>query len=1273
MKRIMRFYRKINTELEHCFNVEISEVLDDKEMSSLCWLLSETFDPHGFRHATLLEGPIVEVGPLMNFATALNTNAVSIAHACGLKKVQRIERSRRYSVPAGISPKEFVRGKYDRMTEGVYARHLTTFDSGLVPEPVFDVPLIEEGKAALEKINKKMGLGMDDWDIDYNYNLFVNILKRNPTNVECFQLGQANSEHSRHWFFKGQIAIDDKVMPQTLMKVVSAPLNRQLINNSVIAFRDNSSAIRGFDVVTILPENPGQPSAFKREVVNYDIIFTAETHNFPSGIAPFPGAETGTGGRIRDIQATGRGGLVIAGTAGYCVGNLQIPGYPLPWEDSSFVYPGNLASPLEIEVQTSNGASDYGNKFGEPVIQGFTRSFGMRLPDGERREWLKPIMFTGGIGQMNSQHREKGNPEKGMLILEIGGPAYRIGRGGGAASSMIQGDNIAELDFNAVQRGDAEMEQKMNRAIRACIEMGSRNPIVSGHDQGAGGPCNVVTELINPVGGRVEIRKINLGDNTLAVLDIWGAEYQERNGLLIRPDRLLEFLAICEREKVPYEILGEITGDGRIVVYDSNDDSTPVSLPLAEILGDMPQKTFKFERIASRLNPFILPEGVSLMEALNRVLRLVSVGSKRFLTTKVDRSVSGLIARQQCVGPLHITLSDGAVVTQSHLDLTGAAEAIGEQPIYTLLDPAAMARMSVGESLTNLMWAKITAPEDIKCSANWMWAAKLAGEGAKLYDAAVAMSDIMIDLGIAVDGGKDSLSMATRVGSETVKSPGALVISAYATMEDVTQVITPDLKEVGNYLYHIDLAPGEKRLGGSALAHVYSQIGDECPDVDGVLLKRVFVAVQDMIDKNLIVSGHDVSDGGLVVTLLEMAFAGNCGILVDLITDNIMAELFSQELQLVVEVPILKEDEFIDLCGKHKIPWKFIGSILEEPRIIINREERLGQTVQVFNEDMRVLRELWEETSYQLDKLQANPECVAEEKKVNFDRQGPQYKVTFDPAKTPSGVMEDINRPKVAIIREEGSNGDREMTAAFYSAGFDPWDITMTDLLEGRVTLKDFRGVVFVGGFSYADVLDSAKGWAGTILFNEKLKKMFDEFYNRPDTFSFGVCNGCQLMALLGWVPWQGIPTKEQPRFIKNLSGRFESRFSTVKILASPAIMLKDMEESVLGVWVAHGEGRLFFPESNIIDYAAVRDLMPIRYVDDSSEITQVYPFNPNGSAFGAAAICSPNGRHLAMMPHSERTFLKWQWPWMPEDMKDLEASPWLKMFQNAREWCEKN
>jgi phosphoribosylformylglycinamidine synthase len=1293
---------------EYCFYVETKEALSPEEEELLRWLLTETFEPGNFSTVSFLtehgtrntDRGIIEVGPRMNFTTAWSANAVSVCHACGLSKITRVERSRRFKIDAASAPdkeqaEEFASSLHDRMTECMYPVQLRTFDTGIEPEPVFSVPLMENGRAALEKINAEMGLGLDDWDIEYYYNLFVKDIGRDPSNVECFDLSQSNSEHSRHWFFRGRLIVDGQEVPANLMDIIRQTLKRNL-NNSVIAFKDNSSAIRGYEIETIVPENPGTVSGFRKSRLAYHIIFTAETHNFPSGVAPFPGAETGTGGRIRDVQATGRGSLVLAGTAAYCVGNLHIPGYKLPWEDATFSYPSSLARPLTIEIEASNGASDYGNKFGEPVIQGFTRSFGMRLPDGERREWLKPIMFTAGVGQIDSRHIEKQEPGKGMLVTKIGGPAYRIGMGGGAASSMIQGQNIAELDFNAVQRGDAEMEQKMNRVIRACVEMGDRNPIISIHDQGAGGNCNVVKEIIYPAGAKIEIRKIVLGDNTLSVLEIWGAEYQEQNALLIRSESAGEFLGLCSREKVPCAFIGEITGDGYIVLHDETDGSTPVNLHLEKVLGHMPQKTFRLDRARRKRLPLELPQDLTVREALDRVLRLLSVGSKRFLANKVDRSVTGLIAQQQCAGPLQLTVSDVAVVSQSHFGLTGAAISIGEQPLKGLINPGAMARMSVAEAVTNIVWAKVSGLEDIKCSGNWMWAPKLPGEGAELYDAAIAMRDIMIELGIAVDGGKDSLSMAARVtgatgDTEVVKSPGTLVISAYVTCPDVTKVITPDIRRPGeSRLLFIDLGMGKNRMGGSALAQCYNQLGDESPDVDDPgLLKACFNAIQDLISEDLILSGHDRSDGGLATTLLEMAFAGNCGIEIALggqqsevnnqgPDSESVQLLFSEELGMVIEYMPEHEDAIGSKLRAAGVPFQIIGRTTREKRIRISLFTTPDSILTVLAEDMRVLRAIWEETSYQLDRLQRDHSCVEEEKKNIYDRIGPSYSLSYVPAPTSREIIDRADKPKVAIIREEGSNGDREMTSAFFEAGFEPWDVTMTDLLDARITLADFRGVAFVGGFSYADVLDSAKGWAGVIKYNQHIWQQFQTFYNRPDTFSLGVCNGCQLAALLGWVPWQGIADSDQPRFIHNKSGRFESRFASLKILESPAIMLKGMEDSVLGVWVAHGEGLAYFPDEKIKEKVLAQGLAPARYADDEGNPTERYPFNPNGSPQGIAALCSPDGRHLSMMPHPERAFLKWQWAWIPEEWRvgangqsPLQASPWLRMFQNARQWCE--
>jgi phosphoribosylformylglycinamidine synthase len=1263
---------------EYCFYIDADRDLGRDDLRVLDWLLAETFEPEKYSDASLLgDGAVLEVGPRMTFTTAWSTNAVSICRACGIDAVRRIERSRRYLLRSLKPLSESARAAlaaslHDRMTECVYPRPLTDFASGISPEPVTTVPVMRDGRAALERINRDLGLAFDDWDLDFYTALFRDRMGRDPSNVECFDIAQSNSEHSRHWFFKGRLILQGEETPDHLFSIVRRPSEANP-NNSVIAFHDNSSAIRGFSTPALVSADPRGPSPVVIRDLDLDLTLTAETHNFPSGVAPFPGAETGTGGRIRDTHATGRGSLVVAGTAAYCVGNLRLPGYELPWEDPGFGYPPNLASPRAIEIEASNGASDYGNKFGEPVITGFTRSAGLRLPDGERREWIKPIMFSGGVGQIDARHTVKEGPEKGMWVVKIGGPAYRIGMGGGAASSMVQGDNAEHLDFNAVQRGDAEMEQKVNRVIRACSELGEGNPIVSIHDQGAGGNCNVLKEIVEPAGAKLEIREIPVGDDSLSVLEIWGAEYQENDALLVREQDERLFRSLCERERVPVSFVGRVTGDGRVVVHDSVDDSTPVDLLLEDVLGDVPQKTFELDRVERPLAELVLPPGLDVAQALDRVLRLLSVGSKRFLTTKVDRSVSGLVARQQCAGPLQLTVADVAVIAQSHFGTTGTATSIGEQPLKGLVDPAAMARMAVGEALTNLVWARATALEDVRCSANWMWAAKLPGEGAGLYDAAVAMSDLMVGLGMAVDGGKDSLSMAARAplaggGEELVKAPGELVISAYVSCPDIRRTVTPDLELPGSgRLLFVDLGGGRNRLGGSALAQVFLQVGNSTPDVeDAGLLARAFSVVQRLIADGLIAAGHDRSDGGLITTLLEMAFAGNCGLEVEIAGDDPIEVLFSEELGLAMEIDAADVDVVVGAFESAEVPCAVIGRTLAEPEVRVAVGER-----RVLAADMRDLRDLWEATSFRLELEQADPGCVAAERDGLRTRSAPPYALSFTPAATAAAVMEKTDKIPVAMLREEGSNGDREMAAAFLAAGFAPWDVAMSDLLSGRITLDRFRGVVAVGGFAHADVLDAGKGWAGSIRFNRDLWAQFEAFLDRPETFSLGVCNGCQLLALLGWVPWRGLEDTAQPRFVRNASGRFESRFATVTIQPSPAVMLRGMGGSTLGIWSAHGEGRVLFPDLDVLEAVEEQSLAPIRFVDDGGAVTEAYPHNPNGSPRGIAGLCSPDGRHLAMMPHPERTFQPWHWGWMPPGLRNLEVSPWLRMFQNVREWCE--
>ncbi|XP_014208739.1 phosphoribosylformylglycinamidine synthase [Copidosoma floridanum] len=1299
LESIVKITDKVkDIQVELCYYIESKDALSQEEIDVLKWILTSPFYPNQLADSSEFDSDklVVEIGPRLNFSTAFSSNAVSICKAVQVNGVRRIEVSTRYLIHTTASLDKVTENKivdvlHDRMTECRYVKPIETFDHGFRPEEWFEVNVLKHGRKALEDVNAKLGLAFDDWDLDFYTNMFQDKLKRNPTSVECFDLAQSNSEHSRHWFFKGKMVIDGKEKDKSLIDMIIDSQNNSN-NNNVIKFSDNSSAIKGFDVKTLRPNQTNAPSSFHIDDSKQHLIFTAETHNFPTGVAPFSGATTGTGGRLRDVQGVGRGGYYIAGTAGYSVGNLHIPGYKLPWEEAqgekNSIYPSNMAQPLEILIEASNGASDYGNKFGEPVILGFARSCGMVDHAGQRREWIKPIMFSGGIGSMEADMTEKLPPKPGMQVVKIGGPVYRIGVGGGAASSVeVQGDNESELDFGAVQRGDAEMEQKLNRVVRACMEMGEKNPILSIHDQGAGGNGNVLKELVEPSGAVIFSKKFDLGDPSISTLELWGAEYQENDAILCKKEDVPLLEKIAARERCPINFVGTVTGNGKIILSEEDDcDATkymdenyaseqrhPVNLELELVLGKMPQKRFNLDRTKVHLRRIELSNKPTIEAALDRVLRLPSVASKRYLTNKVDRCVTGLVAQQQCVGPLHTPLADVAVVALSHFSTVGIASSIGEQPIKGLVNAAAGARMTVAEALSNLVFAKISELEDVKCSGNWMWAAKLPGEGAALYDACTAMCNVMKELGIAVDGGKDSLSMAARVGKgEVVKAPGTLVVSCYAPCPDIRQVITPDLKapSIGEegFLIFVDLSDGKSRLGGTAFAQVYNQLGDMVPDVESATtIKYAFKATQSLIEEGKVLAGHDVSDGGLITCVLEMGFAGISGINVAINHREGSPHeiLFAEEIGWVLEV---REDDVkhvLDVFKQFNAPvahiiGKSVGlGLHSKAHVSVNR-------VSVLESSISELMNMWEETSYHLELRQTNADCAAQEYKNFVDRSSPAYKLSFDPdVPLTSKFKPEI---PVAVLREEGTNGDREMAASLVNAGFQVWDVTMQDLLNNEISLDKFRGIVFPGGFSYADVLGSAKGWAASLLFHPSLQKQLQEFIARPNTFSLGVCNGCQLMSLLGWI---GDTTNGKPNVVldHNDSERFECRWSTVRIEKSPAIMLKGMEGTVFGIWVAHGEGKFTFRNAKVLDELKKQNCLAIRYTDDHGNPTEKYPMNPNGSVEGIAGVCSPDGRHLAMMPHPERCTQSWQLPWVPTDWK-YNSSPWQRLFENAYAWC---
>lgn len=1265
---MLRLYRRIDDNLEYCFNVKAARRLSGEELERLKLILAE-----GFIASTVSEEPrletSVEVGPRLNFATAWSSNIVSIFKAVGLGQITRLERSRRLVLPSSVDPNFFIAASHDRMTEQVYGQPLATFDTGIKPQPLAIVPLLENGPDELKKIAIA---AFDDFERRLIYDYFANQEKRNPTMAEILDWANANSEHCRHWLFRAKWVIDQHEMAATLFDLVKKPWLKNP-GPVLFAFDDNGGAIRGQSSFLLTPASAGGPSFCQIVPVVLHLTSTAETHNFPTGVSPNGGAQTCLGRMQRDQRDIRRGAVILANVAGYAVANLNLPGYKLPWEKSKAYLP-SLASPLSVMIDGTNGMHRYGNESGVPLICGFVRSTDITIA-GERWAFQKPIFYGGGIGTIREKHTPNIEPEKGMLIIEIGGPAYRIGKGGGAASSKGQGDQALELDFNAVQRGNAERSRTVDRVLYSCVCRGEDNPIVKAHDQGAGGVANATKEAVGKAGGKIDIRQVNVGDPTMSVDEIYVCEFQERECVLIWPDRLEEFLAICEREKCPCEILGEITGDGRFTVIDSFDGSTPVSLDLASVIGELPQKTYYDERKKIVFPPLDFSD-IDPNEAIDRVLRLPSVASKRFLVKNVDRSVKGLTARQQCCGPLQLTVADCGISALSHFGFGGAAVALGEKSFLMLGDPAAGARMAVAEAILNLAGAPIGELGGISFRANWMWAPKLPGEGAALYDAAQALSDILVELEININGGKDSSSMFSRIDGQVVKSPRELVMKAVASVYDIRRHVTPDFKGSGNAILFLDLAKGHRRLGGSALAQVYGQIGRDFPDVvDASLIKNGFAFMQKLLEKDWLLSCHDVSDGGLITALLEMAIAGDIGFTANILgrVNSLFARLFAEELGIILEVDQKLFNDIVDLASElgleNDLSW--LGETSQDKIISIQQGDWFD-----FRRNLSDVRSAWEMTSYHLDRQRTNhPQAEEEWESVRRGDTVPIYQVNFDFAATLPEIMEREERPKMAVLREEGTNGEDEMRSAFYLAGFDVADITMTDLLEGRTTLDQFQGLAAAGGFSYADVPDSAKGWAATIRFNENLSKMFQKFYLRPDTFSLGVCNGCQLFGLLGWVPWAGIKDEDQPRFVHNLSGIFESRWSSVKVLPSPSIMLKGMEGSTLGVWVAHGEGRLIFPCRQIRNRAVIDNLIPLAFVNSSNEKTESYPANPNGSFSGFTALTTPDGRHLAMMPHPERCFRKWQWAYLPEHLKKEwgDTSPWLKMFQNARQWCDKN
>lgn len=1176
-----KFYVQLDTSTEICYYIEHKLELDINTLTSVIGPIQSTSALEG------LTSGVFEIGPKLSFKTSWCSNALAILHGCGLTHITRIEKTYRM---IGHEP------LIDSMTEQYYHAPLKDFNVLTTSENVYSVSNIEQ-------FAQDNSFGWDTQDLEYYQSLFTD---RPPTNVELIDIAQSNSEHSRHHFFSGTHVINEITQSKTLFDMIRDTLLPN--SNSVLAFCDNASAIQGYSVKTLQPTSGSKSSMYSVVDRVLHPTFTAETHNFPTGIAPFPGAATGVGGRVRDTIAIGRGGYIVAGTAGYCVADI------------------------DLLIKASDGASDYGNKLGEPIIGGFTREYN-KIIDGNRWAWLKPIMFSGGIGLVADQNLHKLPVKPGLAIVRVGGPAYRIGVGGSTASSTSQ--NSQHASHNAVQRGDPEMENRMYKFVRSCIEM-NPNPITSIHDQGAGGSANVTKEIVSPVGGIVDIRKITTGDTTLSTVEKWIAEYQEQVTLLTEKSQLPLLKQVARRENVDMVVFGHTTNDGFMRVQD--DIGEPVCLDLGKIF-QTPQKIYT--DTIKPMYPMPVDLCIDLPNALRKVFGLVSVGSKRFLTTKVDRSVTGLIVQQQCIGPLHIPLSDYSLVAHSYFNNTGTVSSIGERPITGFVAPDEMGKLAVIEMLLNMVWTVIPSIQHIKCSVNWMWPAKLPGENAAMYQCMSNMSLFMKQVGIGADGGKDSISMYTKTADGVIKSPRNVVVSGYCPVPDFSKRVTADLKSVESTLLWIgDVCSGDC---GSAFYQANTNIGN-CGNVavwapTAAEIVTMFNTIQHLIKNNLILAGHDISDGGMITTVIEMAIAGNLGATIHLDQNlKIPIDIFSEHPGVIVQVPNTKIQLVKNLLHVQSIGYQDIGQVLVDSKFV---SVYAGDTLYL-SRSIWELRGWWDEPSLQceykqipqeLAKLEHNLLCIGDT-------------VTYMTDCFPIDPIINIRRHTVAILRDEGSNGEREMAAAFYAAGFNVHDLTLSDLRKKPMLLDNFRGLVFVGGFTYSDVFGAGAGWASQIKHNQDIACTFERFRTRPDTFSLGICNGCQLMSLLGWIP--------ACRLEKNLSGRFESRWSTVRVRSKQSNLLKDLDLTTFGIWVAHGEGRFVgdIPDKNIV----------MQYVNYAHKPTEDYPANPNGSAKGIAGVCSDDGRHLAMMPHPERCWMSWQCPWVPEWWTG-KYTPWFSIF----------
>ena len=1243
------------------------------------------------------------VSPRFGTISPWASKATDIFNNCEIA-IERVERLVVYTLIGENLPEKLPHDiemmLYDRMTQSLFydlakAHHL--FDDH-EPAPLNHVDVMGKGREALESANREFGFALSSQDIDYLMDAYVNALKRNPTDVELMMFAQANSEHCRHKIFNAQWTIDGEVQPKSLFGMIKNTFE-QNPNDILSAYKDNAAVVKGHEGQRFYPllnsDNNHLAYDFHQEPI--DILMKVETHNHPTAIAPYAGAATGSGGEIRDEGATGRGGKPKAGLAGFHVSHLQLPDMPEKWEHSGKVStadygkPARMASALEIMTQAPLGSAAFSNEFGRPNLVGYFRSFQLdtsKDQDGSQmRGYHKPIMIAGGYGNIKRNLVEKNPIQQGDLLIVLGGPAMQIGLGGGAASSVDSGELDEGLDFASVQRDNAEMERRCQEVIDRCWAMAGNqpdednNPIVSIHDVGAGGLSNAMPELVNDheLGAVLNLRKVPSLEHGMSPMAIWSNEAQERYVLAIRPQSRELFDSICERERCPYAILGEATDVRELVVNDPllniKGDQQPVDMPLQVLLGGTPKMQRSFSRSTPTLQALNLDK-VDLAEAVKDVLRHPTVASKSFLISIGDRSITGMVVRDQYVGRYQVPVADCAVTASALIPvdgkpMTGEAMSMGERTPVALINPAASARLAVAEAITNIAGANIAKLSDITLSANWMAACGEDKEDQALFDAVYAVGEALCPaLGIAIPVGKDSLSMRANWSDEQVNksvvSPMSLVITAFAPVQDVTKTLTPELltsSALGETaFYRLDLSKGQFRLGGSILAQTLSQLGDTCPDLDNPQdLINFFNFIQQANNQGLITAYHDIGDGGLLATIAEMQFTSRQGVKLVLTDDNLLGQLFAEELGAVIQVKTHQVAQLLALAETTGVSelLSLVGQSTDEDSLLIQT------ATQNLRFERSELEQEWSKVGYHIAKNRDNPDCVQQAFDLIGDKshQGLIAQANYDlnQAIEAPYINSRSAQPKVAILREQGVNGQLEMAAGFKRAGLEAVDVHMSDLLKGRVNLRDFDGLVACGGFSYGDVLGAGAGWAKSVLFHDELRMQFVRFFTRPETFSLGVCNGCQMMSQLKDL----IPGAENfPRFIANKSARFEARTVNVKIERTKSVLLKGMQESILPIAVAHGEGFATLSDTDIAGMSAHGQIV-MRYVDSLGTATEHYPLNPNGSPQGVTGICSTDGRVTLMMPHPERNLMAYNHSWKPEEWDQDGA--WMRMFRNAR------